>query len=67
MVDSKPYEVLGVTDSTYLDRGGEAIDGKAVKVRIIEFDEVTTFRVPNLGDNHVNDAAMKYIEQRRLL
>ena len=67
MVDSKPYKVLSVTDSVYLDKSGEAIDGKAVKVEIFEFDEITTFRVPSLAGDAVKTLVMQHIEERQLL
>ncbi len=67
MANEKPYHVLSVRDSTYLDKSGEAIDGKAVRVEILEFDEITTFRVPGIQGNAVSDAVMLYIEERRLL
>lgn len=67
MVDSKPYRVINVRDTTYLDKSGEAIDGKAVRVEIIEFDEIAIFRLPDIKGDTVVTAVMEYIEERRML
>ena len=64
---AKPYRVINVRDTTYLDKAGEAIEGKAVKVEIFEFDEITTFRVPNVKDNIVAEAVLEYIAERGAL
>ena len=63
----KPYKILQVRDTTYLDKAGEAIEGSAVKVEIFEFDEITTFRVPSIAGDAVATVVMQYIDERRAL
>ncbi len=67
MRDDKPYNIISVQDTVYIDLAGEAIEGKAVKVMLVEFQEVITFKLPGIAGNAVEVAVMDYIAQRSAL
>jgi len=60
----KPYRVIHVQDTVFLDMAGDAIEGVAVKVELLEFGEVTTFKLSQIKGNTVEEAVMEYLADR---
>lgn len=67
MANNKAFDVLGTQNNVYVDRSGQAVNGYAVRVLLVEFDEVHTVNVPNLQAETVKTAVESLLSQRRAL
>jgi len=65
MAEGKQFEVLSVTNSTYLNASRRVIQGFEILVYFPEFDEEASIRVPNSNPATIDKAAKDHLEKRR--
>ncbi len=67
MAAEKGYEVLGTQNTVYVDKSGQAVNGYAVRVLLVLFDEVHVVNVPSLDKATVKAALDKELADREAL
>jgi len=67
MADEKNFQVERVTDHTYINDAGEPVEGKRVRYRILELNEVHHTNVPSLDPQVVQEQVEQEVISRLAL
>jgi len=61
------YTIEKTSDHTYLDGAGEIVNGKRIRVRLHNFEEIHHLAVPSLSAPVVREAVETLLQQRQEL
>jgi len=65
MVDGKEFAVESVINYPYLDQGNEMIDGFMVRVRLIDFDEIRSFKIKSDDPELIKAKCLEIVTKRK--
>lgn len=61
------FQILSTSNTLYLDRGGQPVNGYRLRVQLTEFDEIHDVNVPNLNPEVVRQVIDVLVAQRKAL